>query len=214
MTDVSNILEHISQAIAFVPLLVAFINYKYIKDYVKPMFLYAVASLISDLLVFILNSLDYKIISVLYVYTLVEFTLVSLFFSRFFRKYFNPVFFNVMIFIFIPVTFLLSGLFGFQKSDHYAITSESFIFTAYCLFLFYYVLKNLVLDDLLSSPMFWFNTGILFYFAGNLTIFIFSDYIMHHLSGAHYILWRSIHTFFNVSMNILFSIGFWKTRAK
>lgn len=208
------ILSHISALFSLVPLMVALYNYKYIKDYFRPLFFYLVVSVIVEAIAFVLRLGNTSPKMLPYIYTLLEFTFLSLFYSMLFRHYFKPIIFNLLIILFPIISFLLCQIFEFRSGDHYSVAIEAIVMISYCLFLFYYILKNLIFENLLQSPVFWINTGILFYFAGNFTIFIFGDFIASHREGAFPLLWKSIHTFFNISMNILFGIGFWKLRTK
>lgn len=214
MGSALNILGYISTSAVVVPLIIACLNFKYISDYTKPLFFYFIASFVTEITCIILDKYYITITPILFIYTILEFILISLFYYRFLNRYIKSSIINIISILFILVSILCIYIFGLQKADLYARTLESFALPSYCLFLFYYVLKNLVFDNLLDSPIFWINTAILLYFAGNLVIFIFSEYIANHRSESYLLLWKSIHTFFNVSMNILFGIGFWKLRTK
>jgi hypothetical protein len=207
-------LGYISSSAAMIPLIFAFINFKHVRDYTWPLLIYFIASFIIEVILNIQFAFRLKINLPAFTYTILEFTLISLFYYRFFRQYMKADIINIITILFMLVSMAGVYVYGLQKTDLYARAVESFILTTYCLFLFYYVLKNLIFDNLLNSPIFWINTAILFYFAGNLVIFIFSEYISKHQTNSYMLLWASIHTFFNVSMNILFGIGFWKLRTK
>ena len=214
MSSALNILGYISATAVLIPLIIAFINYKYINDYIRPLFIYFITSFIAEVITNTMLAYGMKISLALLIYTILEGILISSFYYRFFRQHLKPGIIYVITTAFVLISIACCYVFDFQTADFYARAMECFIFTSYCLFLFYYVLKNLVFDNLLSSPIFWINTGILFYFSGNLIIFIFSEYIANHRSPSYILLWKSIHTFFNVSMNFLFGIGFWKLRTK
>ncbi len=214
MNSISTTLEYISLIISFTPLAIALLNRKYIEKHLTPIFLFVIISAIFEVLGRIFMAAHLSRVVVFYIYTLIEFTLVSLFYSIFLRTYTNTAIINSLIPIFIIISFIFSRVYDLLKADHYALALEAFIFTCYCLFLFYFIMKRLIFEHITQSPVFWINTGIMFYFSGNLVIFIFSSYITNHLTGGYALLWDSIHTFFNVAMNVLFSIGFWKTRVK
>jgi hypothetical protein len=216
MDSALDILGYISALAVMIPLIFAFINFKHIRNYTWSLFIYFITSLlvevISNMLLAFHMMINLSLVA--FTYTILECILISLFYYRFFRQYTRARIIHLITILFVLVSMVCAYAFDLQKVDFYARAMECFIFTSYCLFLFYYVLKNLVFDNLLNSPIFWINTAILFYFAGNLIIFIFSEYITNHRSESYILLWKSIHTFFNVSMNILFGIGFWKLRTK
>jgi hypothetical protein len=214
MGSALDTLIYISALAVLIPLVFAFINFKHIRDYTWPLFIYFIASFIIEIIINIQFAFLLKIELAGFTYTLLECTLISLFYYRFLRQDLKAGIIKIITALFIVASLVGVYVFDLQKADFYARAVESFIFTTYCLFLYYYVLKNLVFDSLLDSPIFWINTAILLYFSGNLIIFIFSEYIARHQTDSYMLLWQSIHTFFNVSMNILFGIGFWKLRTK
>jgi len=214
MIELSKILGNISQIICLLPLSVAVINFRYLKGYLKPLFFLSIAGAFAELLSYVLFTTHHRMLIVSYTYTLTEFTFISLFYNVFFRQYMKTFIFILVIPLFFAFCILVSYLYGVQRADHYNLAMECFVFTCYCLFLFYFLLKNLLFDNLLKAPVFWINTGILFYFTGNLTIFIFSSYLAEHPSERNCLLWDVTHTFFNVAMSVLFSIGLWKARVK
>jgi len=61
-----------------------------------------------------------------------------------------------------------------------------------------------------KQPAFWISTGILFYFSGNLVVFILSNYISndnHLLTVA----W-GIHAVLMAILNSFIAVGLWQTR--
>ncbi len=214
MDNLLKALDTISPAISLLPLAAALVKYRHIAGYLKPLFVLIILSAIVEITAYTFLIFHIQANLLYLVYTYLELTLISLFYKKFFQPYFNTSVFTFVIFIFIAVSAIFYSRLSFGRADHYSIALESFIFIFYSLFLFYFSLKNLLFENLLASPAFWINTGILFYFAGNLIIFIFSSYIAEHLNNAYSLLWSSIHTFCNILMNIFFSIGFWKIQEK
>lgn len=216
MKNIYEILSNISTSISFLPLILSLINYKFLKKDLYPIFILCIVSTLVEIAAPLLIIMQKEISTLSFAYTLTEFTLISLFYSIFLKRYFSILakLINANILLFIVFSISLTYSFSVSRSDQYARATESFVFICYCLAFFYCIIKNLVFDDLLHSPAFWLNTGVLFYFLGNFTIFLFSNYIERHMSTSYLLLWKSIHTFFNVSMNILFSIGFWRLRTK
>ena len=214
MIDISNALVIISQAISVLPLVVGIICFRFLKSYLRPIFLLTIVAAFTEIIIYLFRITNHNILVGSYTYTLIEFILLSLFYIRFFSVYFKTYIFTINIFVFLLLCFISSCFFGNQLANQYNTAVESLVLTCYCLYLFYFLIKNLLFDNLLETPVFWINTAVLFYFTGNLMIFVFNAYIAGHLSERNALLWNVTHTFFNVSMNILFSIGFWKARAK
>lgn len=56
------------------------------------------------------------------------------------------------------------------------------------------------------TPMFWFNAGHLIYFAGNLSVFAFSNFILEISNQLHEAVW-GIHSVLLILLYISYSIA-------
>jgi len=210
----SYILTISSTFFSFIPLIVSFINIKYIRNFSIFYFILIIVSIGVDGLNTIFAISGDSNTYMFHYYTIAEFTLISLFYSFFFKQYFNPIIINLIIPIFLIAAYMDYKINGLDTMNNYSSSLEAIILSFYSFFFFYYVLKNLVFEDLLATPVFWLNTAVLFYFAGNFILFIFSNYMAKSDPRKYMLLWSIIHTFFNVLYNALLSIGFWKARTK
>jgi hypothetical protein len=208
----NRILEKISSLICLVPLISAFINLRYIKRYLVPLFLYVIAATITEFFVYLHVKSGTSNFYLFRAFTLIEFTLVSTVYIIFFEKFFKPFVFYFIIFLFYLTSFFDYKLNGLSVLDDLSSSFGALIFTCYSLFLFYFILKNLVFDNLLQSPIFWINSAILLYFAGNLFLFAFSNFLQSYYHHERNILWATVHSLFNITFNILLGISFWKSR--
>lgn len=214
MFNSKTTIVYVSAFFSLLPFVSSFISIKKINSQLKPIFILCLLSLIAETIgIFTFENSVLRLTN-FYVYTLFEFSLLSAFFILFFRNFFNTWLLYSILVVYLLVSVISVFLYGVIKADHISVSFESIVLTCYCLYLFYFILKNLLYDRLVSQPVFWINTGILFYFSGNLINFIFMSYIANHLSDQHSSLWSLIHTFFNILMNLFFSIGFWKLRTK
>jgi hypothetical protein len=195
------------------PLVIACVNYKHIKGYLFPLFVFFILSVAIEFSGYMLLKLKYDINLLFYGYTLIEFTTISLFYAMFFKTYFNSKLINYFTLFFIA-TSLICYRTNLTRADNITMIVEFIVLTGYSLFLFYYILKHLIYVDLLREPVFWINAAVLFYFSGDLVLFVFKDYIVNHYSERYDLFWSITHTFFNVLMNVFFSLGFWKIRRK
>jgi hypothetical protein len=193
-------------------LIIGITNFKSAPAYLKPLLLYLAIVVPIEIWSAIHIIFRENNMYLFRIFTILEFTLLSLFYYRFFKAYFNSNFFYVVLPVFYAIAFFDYQKNGWDKLDDLSISVESVVFICYSLFLYYYVLKNLLFNNLLNSSVFWINTGILLYFSGNLVLFVFSNYLLVSNNSVHNILWSTIHTFFNLTYNILLSIGFWKAR--
>jgi hypothetical protein len=210
----TRLLDLFSQCISVVPFLVALFCFKKIKEYLIPVFILAVVNLSVEVCGVIYIEIGRNTNEILHVFTVIEFCLLSLFFALFFKKYFSPIIIYSLIPLFCILSYVDYKINGLNSTDNFSLSVESFILVVYTLFFFYYVLKNLIFDDLLAQPVFWVCTAVLFYFSGNFVLFVFGNY-MAKVDINKYILLRAIiHAFFNLLYNVFLSLGFWKARIK
>lgn len=122
-------------------------------------------------------------------------------------------FFAVIIFL---IVCLLANLFFFQgllNSNSISKTIVSLSGIVFSLLFFYKITKELVIVNLTSLPMFWINSAVLFYFSGNLFLFMFDSYILTHLQEVSEQYWL-LHNLLNIIKNILLAIGLWQVQEK
>jgi hypothetical protein len=145
------------------------------------------------------------------IYGIIEAILLIEFYKRFLNQFFQSkvhlILITLFTLLFIYNTFLSHK---FKNIDNISTSIESIIFILYALISFYFILKNLVFENLYHTPFFWINTAILLYFSGNLFLFTFSSYLESHEST--YLKLYLIHSNLNILTYILFSIGFWKIK--
>jgi len=201
-------------ATCILPLIASVVRYKLINSVLKPLFFLVILSVIIEALNEIHVGLDLNNFYLFHFFTIIEFTLISQFYHRFFKQYFNPLIIKILIFAFLIIAFIDYRLNGFNYVDNFSITIESVILTFYSVFFFYYILKNLLFENLLNAPFFWINTGVIIYFSGNLILFAFSNYLFETEPKKYHMLWYTVHAIINISYNILISVGFWKTKVK
>jgi|GEM_PF-2935738 len=212
--DNNRLLVSLSQCLSLFPFLGALINIKKIKECLLPVFVLLFVNVAVEIIATIYIEFDKNTNEILHVFTVIEFSLLSLFFAFFFKKYFNPIVIYISIPLFFIVAYVDYKINGLNSADNFSVSVESFILVIYTLFFFYYVLKNLIFDNLLAQPVFWISTAVLFYFSGNFVLFVFANYMMRVDLDKYLLLWSIIHTFFNVLYNIFLGIGIWKTRIR
>lgn len=203
-----------SVLLSFAPLLIALINFKFLDRVIMPFFVLVLISAIVEVVNVIYINSNENNFFLLHFYSVFEFSLISLFYIFFFRQYFNAIIFKLMIPVFVVVAIIDYSINGLSSIDNFSISIESLLLTSYSLFFFYYILKNLLFENLLASPIFWLNTAVLIYFPGNLILFLFSNHLIATKPEEYLVLWAVIHSFLNIMYNILLAIGFWKIRAR
>ncbi len=170
-------------------------------------------SLIIELISFYFAYKNINNIVILNLYTFFEFFFIILFYKRFFDD-FKPSSIHVALIAFFFFLVLTTSFFlnNIKIIDNLSISIEAIIIILYSLSFFYFVMKNLTYNDLLSTPYFWINIAFLIYFSGNLFLFVFSSYLQKHDQSSTYIHLYIIHSILNLLYYIIISIGFWKAR--
>lgn len=198
----------------FLPVIFSTLRRKDLNSYMKPLFLLSIVAIVTEITnavhaFFVVN--NYYIF---HLYTIVEFSLICLFYHRFLKQYFRDLVTIPIILIFLISAYIDFKINGLAKFDNFSISFEAIILSCYALFSFYYILKHLLFENLLNAPVFWVNAGIIIYFSGNLILFVFTNILFRDYSEKYTIVWNSIHSITNLVYNILMSIAFWKTRVK
>lgn len=205
-----GIISPIFSALAFI---VGLLCIRSIRGYLVPVFLIVSVSFVIDTLSFICVRYNINIYFIYHLFTVIEFIMLSTFYHLFFRKYFKSGYFLFPIPVFLIVAFIDYKINGLYAMDTLSFSVESIILSLFALFSFLFVMRKLLFYNLLSEPFFWVNSGILFYFSGNLFIYAFSNYLLAFKQYKESALW-SVPLFLNIIFIILISIGFWKTRAR
>lgn len=213
-TSFFHILLNVSGLFGILPIILGLINLKYIKNYVVPLFILVFISLTVEIISWGFSQFSENNLYIFHLFTVVEFILISLFYIFYFKQYFKPIIFITLLPLFIIITITEYYIKGANCMNNISTSVESILFVSYSLFLYFFVMKKSLIENLLSSSIFWLNSAVLIYFSGNLLLFLFSSYLAETENKNYFILWATIHSFFNITFNLLLSIGFWKTREK
>ena len=119
----------------------------------------------------------------------------------------------------IAILFFMIVLLNLYKegtSTYAAIsrTVESAIFSIYAVIYFYRILRTSSGLRVEKDAIFWYNGGILVYFAGSLLFFSLSSFILEHASLD---MQRKVFitpVILNIVQKLLFTIGIWVSQRK
>ncbi len=103
-----------------------------------------------------------------------------------------------------------STLYEFNTTQRFV---ESLLVLGLVLLYFYKVIRELLIVHLEREPMFWVSLGLLIYFAGNLFIFISSNYVLQRSPALSLRFW-AIHAVFYMILNSLFTLALWIAPSK
>jgi hypothetical protein len=208
-----SLLSDISTMTVLIPFIVGLLLRRYLNPAERVLLWLITITIPIELVCYMLSRKGIPNLLIYRGYTVLEFTLISMFYIRFMSPSRMATVLKIQAFIFLVVAGLDLSVNGPEALDQFSTTTESVLLILYSVIAFFYLLQNPVQMRVIDIPVFWFNTAVLLYFSGNLFVFIFSNYIEQHSSHAFSEMW-SIHSIMNIVFYILISIGFWKTKAR
>lgn len=143
------------------------------------------------------------------VYALVEFGLIACVYKFEFQSLGNDRWLTWISTF--ALLFFVINLFWGQGLFHNNTLSkiiESILLIFFAIFCFYENFRQPKATRLKTSLMFWFNSGVLFYFSGSVVIFIFSNYILAYSQALGMQIWL-MHSFFMLTFYSSISIALW-----
>jgi hypothetical protein len=150
----------------------------------------------------------------LHLYTPIELVLICLFFkttstSKSYQLMINSVAISFCVFAALNVFFFQS----IYEINAPVRGVESLIVMALCILLWLKIMRELKIERLISTPIFWFNTAFLGYFSVNFILFIFSN-DLNKLAVELTIQPWIVHAFLLIIYYTLLAIGLWKKQPQ
>lgn len=194
-----------------VPLTIGVMRLRHFTPAIKVLFWLIFISALADAINFSLHLYHINNLFVSRAYTVIEFTLLSLFFIRVLPSQKVRIMIRASILLFLIIASADLYYNGLDTVDSLPSSIASILLMIYALLGFFYLVAQPEHAKISSIPRFWFYTAILLYHACGLFLFIFSNYIKHHYVERMPGLF-GINSINNIGYYILISIGFWKTK--
>jgi len=208
----SDYLETTSAVSTFLPLVLAAVKWKSFHGKFNFLFALFLVAAITETICSYMGSLGINNLQIFRIYRVIEFCLLALFF----RAHLRTVQRTIWILYLIVIAPIVGGIdwlvVGPNRMDIISGTYCSILLAFLSIYSFYAMLKADLVEKILDEPVFWINSAVLIYFAGNFLLFLFSNYITKFSPQRHDLLWAVIHSTFNFSYNVLMCIGIWKLR--
>jgi hypothetical protein len=171
----------------------------------RVIFIYIIYSLINDILIFILAAAKTDLSIPLSLFTLIEYSLFSLYYyflidSRKFKRFVYLI--SVPFYALVLLNFFFLG--RSKQFDALPASAEAFIIIIYCIYYFYEQLNKPQVTFIYSTFHFWISIGIFIYMAGTFVLFVQSSMLSDNERNNFWI----INLISNILKNILFSISF------
>ncbi|RYD56262.1 MAG: hypothetical protein EOP56_13085 [Sphingobacteriales bacterium] len=188
------------------PLTIALRRYKYLPVALKWFIGYLLLGVLTNVIVKTLATQGINNMPVFHVYTILEFSLLSIFFRQLFFRRLHLI---LPIIAVVFTVFCLTNMLLWQpisEYNSYSRSAEAILIMVYAIIYF-----KEALDDQHAIPqkltVTWINAGLLLYFSGSLFLFICGNYILANVS-LNTIIWN-IHASMVLLMYILFAVGFY-----
>ncbi len=203
------LLDYVHYVLLFT-ITIGFVRLKHLKNELKYIWYFILLGAFSEICTRTISYFYPKLNTLpgLHLYTILEFIIIGLFYYTYFGNFFNRKILPYIILFFVLLAtinaFFIQGIFNFNT---YASGLEGILIIFLSLLCFYKMLVELDTRNPTKQPIFWINSGFLFYFAGNLFIFILSNFI----KGDNYLLslaW-GMHAFLMLVLHLFLGIGLW-----
>jgi hypothetical protein len=106
------------------------------------------------------------------------------------------------VFALISLLIQLPGLYSWIRF------ARDFVIVIMALVYFFYLIRELPEEDLLSLPMFWINAGTIFFFSGTLILSIMREYIVYKLNNDFAGFW-TFRNFFRFGFCLVLTYASW-----
>jgi hypothetical protein len=195
----------------FIPLAIAFFNWKKTWNELRPLCLVLILSLLSDSISFVFIQYSLNTYWIVNIYLITQFLLVAWIFKRELSKYHLI---DLVIIVFIIFGLINLSLFqGPWVFNSVSNAVASLILISFCLLYFYQLLNELPIVHVQHLPMFWIAFGVLTYYSGNFFLFLVNNYLLYGEHDTHQLVWI-LHNLLNLTKNLLFAIALWQSYRK
>lgn len=204
--SIAEVLTDISVISGLFPVVAALYNYRHLDSVLKLMALFCLLSIIPDFVGLITTFLKI-VFNSLFLIHLFDIMAVIFFTLIYQRAFYKPVFKKMtLIFGIISFAALIFNVIFIESIWSYPSVSNT-ILSVFLIILslvyFYELLSRQEFTYIEKQGMFWINSGVLFYYA--ITIFLFMLYMkINYADRSTYYMMQSV---MNIIANLLFSVG-------
>lgn len=189
------------------PLIILAFKFKKLTDQLKIIFYILLISILVEITNLILINFKTTVLPVLNIYTILEFSLISMFYYYFYKSFSGSIVVLLLMFAFIVFSLYMMILKNkFFKLDEISSTISCIVIMLYCLFSYVIIMLKMPYDNLLNEPFFWINNGFLIYFSGNLFFFALGNHIIQQQKEINSLVYY-FHPTYNFLNYLLISIG-------
>jgi hypothetical protein len=188
--------------------IVGLIYWRWLPNFLRLLTVLKIVSFLSDVAGRTLTSFGISVNHASIFYGLAQLSILLWFYYLIFEK---PSLKKPFLIVGIGLTLMGIGNWIFSEGQSNALYTNAIDTAALlglCVYYFYQVLTSESEVNILSTPLFWINTGLLIYLSGSLLLFLSADYIIRVLRD-DFALFLTVHNFLGVIANGLFFYGIW-----
>lgn len=204
-----GILLKVSDFSILAPVAAGIIRYKGLNETLKLFTWFIFISVLFEASLFYTNSKGINNLAILNVFVIVQYCFFTWVFRRAFGSYAIR---KGMVAVLVCFTaFALLNLFflqGVRQFNTWSLGLMCMLLLLVILLFFYELFNDGNVQRLERYPMFWVASGALIYFAGNLFLFIFINYVLAQSNALAYAEW-GIHSGLNIISNLCYAVGLW-----
>jgi len=205
-----NYFNRLSSYSAVIPLIIGIFYIRTFNLVLKVLFCYLFFSFLFEIYTIYLIQLNQYNLFSYYLFSVVEFSIFTFIYMTLFRFKQKLSISIIFILIFILVAYIdYNHINGHEHMNELSRNVESIILIIFAILFFRHIILNPLKENLVTSYSFWFNTAIIVYFSGSFFIFLFSNYMLDK-SPSTFLAIYAIHSFFNITFNILLAVALTK----
>lgn len=189
---------------------IALYRIRYLRQSLFFIGLFLALGVLGEIIAQVTSRLHMPNLYILHIYTIIECNLIALFYHNFFQNFYPRWLVPGLMVVFTGFAIANSALWQpLSGYNTYARSLESLLIIGLSLICFYKMLMVLDTQRPTQHPIFWINTGFLFYFAGSLFFFILSNALLKEPNQSLSFMSWGLHALLMVLMHILIGIGLW-----
>lgn len=209
--DLQKIFLYLSHIAIFFPLVLSLSNVKhYTKEY-RILTMHLVMVILFSMPGMVMALFKINNLPLLHIYTICEFSLLAWFYKVVLDKFISYKLLLALVLLFTSFALYQAVITGWYKFNTVVRSTECLFIIAFCLLCYYKILTELNIPLLQRSPLFWINTGFMFYFSGSLFLFLLNEYFRTADLGFYINVWV-FHAVLAVMLYLFIFKGLWHNR--
>lgn len=202
--DILLLIAHFSSASVLIPLSLVIIQWRRLPDNIALLRWLLIFNAIADTVSYVLAihlSINNQLVGEVYMF--IQFTLLLYILGN--QLELKKIL-KVALVVFYGISLIILKSYAMSTSALNAVASLVLIIVS--IVFFYKLLHELKVDAIHRQPILWIAFATLFYYSGNLFLFLTSNYLINQTD--HFMAMWTLHNILNFTKNILFAVALWQ----